>query len=112
MEREFSNQTHCISCRKYIDEVEVRLKFLTIGSENQPKFEKTCVSCFDGKQPMIRDVYYGYGSGTHTEENICDPQTGQPIPFSSKEGKWEAMQKAGVREVGDKVHGARTTFTK
>jgi len=57
-------------------------------------------------------VWYGYGSGTHTDENICDPASGQPIPFSSRQGKWEAMQKAGVREVGDKVHGSRSTFTK
>ena len=60
-----------------------------------------CTNCHKGKSPVVHDVWYGYGSGTHTEENIADPTTGQPIPFSSRQGKWEAMQKAGVREAGD-----------
>lgn len=69
-----------------------------------------CRDCRSGKSVGVKDVWYGYGSGTHTEENICDPETGKPIPFSSRQGKWEAMQKAGVVEAGDKFHGARTTY--
>ena len=53
------------------------------------------------------DVYYGYGSGTHSEENIADPKTGEPIPFWDKSSKRDAMRRAGVREAGDKIHGAR-----
>jgi hypothetical protein len=53
------------------------------------------------------DVWYGYGSGIHSEENIADPVTGEPIPFWDKTSKREAMRRAGVREAGDKVHGAR-----
>ena len=108
---EFDPKKDCIKCKRYIDEVEVRLKRLTIGSENHPKFEKLCSDCFDGKLAKISDVFYGYGSGEHTEENICNPETGKPIPFSSREGKAAAMREAGVREAGDMVHGARTTFT-
>lgn len=53
------------------------------------------------------DVWYGYGSGIHTEENIADPKTGEPIPFWDKRSKLAAMRKAGVKEAGDRVHGAR-----
>lgn len=66
-----------------------------------------CDICSKISTQATPDVWYGYGSGTHTEENIADPTTGKPIPFSSKREKMEAMKKAGVREVGDKVHGTR-----
>lgn len=101
--------TNCNSCNRYIDDVEVKLR--KIITNDAGKFEKFCKDCVTGTTG-VKDVYYGYGSGTHTEDNICDPSNGQPIPFSSKRGKWEAMQKAGVAEVGDRVHGARSTFTK
>lgn len=57
------------------------------------------------------DVWYGYGSGTHTEENIAyphgHPKAGQPIPFHDKRSKAAAMQIACVREAGDRVRGVR-----
>ena len=108
---EFSNITHCCRCKRFIDEDTVRLKHINAGTDSDKKYDKTCSDCWNGKCPGVPDVWYGYGSGTHVEENIADPATGQPIPFSSKQGKWEAMKKAGVVEAGDKVHGARTTFT-
>lgn len=68
-----------------------------------------CRSCWDGRNASVPDVYYGYGSGTHTEENIAypngHPQAGQPIPFSSRSSKKAAMDLAGVREAGDAKHG-------
>lgn len=78
--------------------------------------EETCDGCkprsFAGT--FLPDVYYGYGSGEHFEENIAYPRghekEGQPIPFSSKKGKAEAMKMAGVREAGDRKHGSRTKF--
>lgn len=73
-----------------------------------------CRACYGGRNAALPDVYYGYGSGTHTEENIAypngHPQAGQPIPFSSKSGKKAAMDLAGVREVGDAKGGARNQF--
>jgi hypothetical protein len=45
-EKEFSNQTHCTVCRRYIDEENVKLKKLIIGPENSDKFEKICSDCF------------------------------------------------------------------
>lgn len=57
------------------------------------------------------DVWYGYGSGVHSEENIAypkgHPNEGQPIPFHDKRSKAAAMKIAGVREAGDRIHGAR-----
>jgi hypothetical protein len=54
----------------------------------------------------IPDVYLGPGGGIKTEENIADPETGEPIPFWSKESKREAMKRAGVVEAGDRsIHG-------
>ncbi len=70
-----------------------------------------CSGCVSGATSASPDVYYGYGSGTHSEENIAypngHPQAGQPIPFSSKREKAMAMKIAGVREAGDKVKGMR-----
>lgn len=74
-----------------------------VMTEGLLKFCRMCVS----NKASIPDVWYGYGSGVHSEENIADPKTGQPIPFWDKKSKAEAMKKAGVRESGDKVHGAR-----
>lgn len=71
-----------------------------------------CMSSAGG----VPDVWYGYGSGTHTEENICFPKghqrAGEPIPFSSRRGKQEAMRIAGVREAGDRFHGAPKSYNK
>lgn len=70
-------------------------------------FAECCDRCGGFQASGTVDVYYPYGSGVHTEENIADPKTGQPIPFSSKREKWEAMRKAGVHEAADSHHGAR-----
>jgi hypothetical protein len=77
---------------------------------------KTVYECSECMSPAggVPDVWYGYGSGTHTEENIAyphgHPQAGQPIPFSSRRSKQEAMRIAGVQEAGDKVHGAPKSY--
>jgi len=75
--------------------------------------EETCDSCKPKSfgDTFLPDVWYGYGSGEHSEENIAYPRghekEGQPIPFSSKRGKAEAMKLAGIKEAGDKIHGSR-----
>lgn len=116
--RDFDRYKDCFSCKREIDEVTVKLKRVVVGpdtyrrSDADGKFEKYCTDCVSGTLKTKPDVWYGYGSGTHTEENICDPQTGKPIPFSSPEQKKAAMKMAGVVEAGDTFHGARTVFTK
>lgn len=71
-----------------------------------------CRDCKSGGFTAVPDVWYGYGSGTHTEENIADPKTGEPIPFWDKRSKADAMRRAGVREAGDRIHGSRPDETK
>ena len=100
----------CAGCKRVIDEENVHLR--RIVTDDNGKFDKYCTDCVSGTVKNLPDVYYGYGSGTHTEENICNPKTGQPIPFSSKAEKAAAMKIAGVVEAGDKIHGVRSNFTK
>lgn len=54
-EREFNKYTDCVKCKRYIDEVEVKLKKLTIGGDtyrqydpqylSKMKYEKICTDC-------------------------------------------------------------------
>jgi hypothetical protein len=39
--------------------------------------------------------------------NICNRETGKPIPFSTKREKAVIMKQLGIREAGDFYHGAR-----
>lgn len=89
-------------CSHCAHELEEKTKFVVMQKE-VPVIPS--VKIVRGKG--MPDVYYGYGSGTHSEENIADPQTGEPIPFWDKASKREAMRRAGVIEAGDRVHGAR-----
>lgn len=98
----------CAGCNRFIDEDKIRLR--RIVTSDTGRFDKYCSDCVKGITG-VKDVWYGYGSGTHIEENICDPATGNPIPFSSKSEKYAAMQKAGVVEAGDRIHGSRSNFT-
>lgn len=60
MEREFNRLTDCVSCKRYIDEVTVKLKKLTTAGDTyrvpnattDPRFkwEKLCVECFYGRK--------------------------------------------------------------
>lgn len=85
-----------------------RLTFYKIDAQNH--CSALCWDCRKGGIVGIPDVAYPYGSGTHSEENIAYPQghpkCGQPIPFSDKRSKLEAMKLAGVMEAGDRRNGA------
>jgi hypothetical protein len=60
MEREFDRTKDCVVCRREIDEVEVKLKKLTIGGDTyrqydpnflaKMKYEKICTDCYRGKR--------------------------------------------------------------
>lgn len=96
----------CRSCNQIAYRVQT-----TFTSEG-PKDK--CTNCGLNKGVWVPDVAYPYGSGEHTEENIAYPRghekEGQPIPFSSRRGKAEAMRIAGIREAGDRSHGAPSQF--
>ncbi len=97
---------NCDVCQKSFEVVSLRRMVVSDGETH-----RYCSGCVSGSASANPDVYYGYGSGTHSEENIAypngHPQAGQPIPFSSRREKAWAMKQAGVREVGDKVKGMR-----
>lgn len=101
-------------CRGCNNTQATRLKtvYHTFPKEDGSSITETCDRCSPAKLGgYVPDVWYGYGSGEQTEENICYPKghekEGQRIPFSSKKGKAEAMKIAGIREAGDRKHGMR-----
>lgn len=100
------SKNNCDVCGKSFDDVSLARMVVDSGS-----IYKYCRSCCSPAATAIPDVYYGYGGGVNKEENIAypsgHPQAGQPIPFSSRREKAEAMRIAGVREAGDKVKGYR-----
>ena len=67
-----------------------------------------CSSCFDGTVPSLSpDVYFDKSKGANqTDPNLVDRYKG-PIPFSSKREKAAILKRLGLREAGDKDHGAR-----
>lgn len=93
----------CGHCDKPLDE---KVKLTVVKKE---VVESQAIKITKGSG--VPDVWYGYGSGVHSEENIAYPQghekAGQPIPFWDKQSKKAAMDLAGVREAGDRKHGAR-----
>lgn len=97
---------NCDSCGQSFDVVSLRR--MVVGNGKSSRY---CSGCCSGSTSASPDVYYGYGSGTHTEENIAYPngteKAGQPIPFSSKREKAMAMKIAGVYEAGDRIKGMR-----
>lgn len=95
----------CASCNSTDNET---FTFWCVG-EKGDKYV-LCRSCRKGGV-SVPDVWYGYGSGIHSEENIAYPngheKGGQPIPFWDKASKRDAMRLAGVQEAGDRVKGVR-----
>jgi hypothetical protein len=67
-----------------------------------------CSECSKAPTPGLSpDVYFDSKKGAwQTDINLADRYTG-PIPFSSKREKADIMKRLGLRESGDKVHGAR-----
>ncbi len=90
--------------------VEYSLLKRSVAPGDGTKLRRYCKDCVSGNGPAVPDVYFGkeYINGAiNYEENIADPKTGKPIPFYDKQSKKAAMDQAGVKEAGDRVHGAR-----
>lgn len=109
-------------CAKCVQVGETVVKNKVCGHCDKPLDEKVKLTVVKKEVPVLPpviitrggvnpDVWYGYGSGVHSEENIAypkgHPNEGQPIPFHDKRSKAAAMKIAGVREAGDRVHGSR-----
>jgi len=64
--REFDRTKDCVKCKRYIDEIEVKLKKLTIGEDTyrqynpkyleKIKYEKLCTDCASGKTVAIENT--------------------------------------------------------
>ena len=86
----------CAHCRAFSD-----LVFFAIDEHGS--LRALCRRCRSGVGKAPPDVYFNPKEGAvQTEPNIADRTTGQPIPFWDKTSKKAAMDKAGVREAGDK----------
>lgn len=73
-----------------------------------------CDQC--GRVPIIwlPDVYLGGRGGIQTDENLCNPKTGQPIPFSTKREKAAIMKMLNLRQAtsAEHQHGSRNETKK
>jgi hypothetical protein len=80
----------------------VQIKF----TKKDGKLE-SCDRCGASSLPANYDVYLGTKGGIQREENLADPETGHPIPYTTKAEKAAIMKRLGLKESGDKVGGAR-----
>lgn len=73
------------------------------------KLWEVCDIC--GKIPPVwlPDVFLGSKGGVQTDENLCNPKTGQPIPFQTKREKAAIMRMLNVRQAdsAEHEHGSR-----
>jgi hypothetical protein len=79
----------------------IQIKFAKEGKT------EICDRCGAAALPPCYDVYLGREGGIRREENLCDPKSGVPIPYSTKSEKAAIMNRLGIREVGDRVGGMR-----
>ena len=82
--------------------------FFRIRVNDVEEISRWCSECLNEATPNLSpDVYFDASKGSNqTDPNLCDRYKG-PIPFSSKREKAAIMKQLGLRENGDKVHGAR-----
>ncbi len=68
-----------------------------------------CDRCTGIRPTGTPDVFIGSKGGEQTDSNICDPKTGQPIPFSSKREKKAIMDKLKIKQhpSAERTHGSR-----
>jgi hypothetical protein len=69
---------------------------------------ETCDRCGDVPAFKFSDVYFPQKSGAHFVTNLADPNKSQlGNMVYSREHKAQLMRDLGVKESGDRVHGAR-----
>lgn len=95
---------HCNSCNS---DVAARIR---IGFDEKGNRWEYCDVC--ANVPAVSthdDVYFKSNGAVQTDENLCDPKTGVPIPFSTKGEKAAIMKRLNIRqhESAERHHGAR-----
>ena len=94
---------YCRSC-KATDATRLRTTYLDKGG-----IIDSCDKCSTKTWQGIPDVYLGPGGGSKTEENLADPKSGKPIPFSSKTDKAAIMKQLNLKQHpgAERTHGYR-----
>ena len=89
----------CNSCGRQAHHI--RVKYV----EN--KKIDVCNNCERLTYPRVYDCFIGGRGEVQYQENIADPKTGNPIPFSTKRQKAAILKRLNITEAGDRKHGAR-----
>jgi len=94
----------CNGCKS---EVAARVR-MGIDKETGKLWE-VCDICSKIPPVWMPDVYLGSGGGIQTDEHLCNPTTGQPIPFQTKREKAAIMRMLNVRQAdqAEHQHGSR-----
>ena len=82
--------------------------YFRIKCSDKGELYRGCSDCLTEKTPSLSpDVFFDASKGSNqTDPNLCDRYKGK-IPFSSKREKAAILKNKGIREAGDKMHGAR-----
>lgn len=73
-------------------------------------FRESCDVCDKIPPVWLPDVYLGGpGGSVQTDEQLCNPKTGEPIPFSTKREKAAVMRMLNLRQAdcAERQHGSR-----
>jgi hypothetical protein len=94
---------HCNTCNTT---AAARIK---IGYDKTGNKYEICDLCSNVAPVWLPDVYLEGNGGIQTNENLCNPKTGEPIPYSTKREKAAIMKMLKVREADSAghQHGAR-----
>lgn len=93
---------HCNNCNT---DLAARVRII-IDAKTNEKYEM-CDICSNTPPVWMPDVYLGKDGGIQTNEQLCNPKTGEPIPYQTKREKAAIMNMLKVRESGDHEHGSR-----
>lgn len=95
---------HCNTCGS---DVAARVR-MGIDKETGKLWE-VCDLCANVPHFWNPDVYLGSKGGVQTDDCLCNPTTGQPIPFQTKREKAAIMNMLNIRQAdsAERQHGAR-----
>lgn len=95
---------HCNNCNTNLA-ARVRI---VIDANTKEKYEM-CDICSNTPPVWLPDVFLEKGGGERSNEHLCNPQTGEPIPYSTKREKAAIMNMLKVRQAdsAEHQHGAR-----
>lgn len=89
----------CDGCERISPHID--LKRCVITAERESRFLRFCRFCCD-QTASVPDVFWD----GKPEINLADGPDGKPVTFSSKHEKARYLNEHGLREAGDKYHGA------